>query len=95
MANLMRLAPNSYFHEDTGSVRFWVRCEDGSFIGASVRKETLHYGYNAPLGGAVEALAAYRAHQDELEAAVMRRVAQGSIEPVMLREADLTTSAGR
>ncbi|TMH06468.1 MAG: hypothetical protein E6H79_06575 [Betaproteobacteria bacterium] len=32
---------------------------------------------------------AYRAHSREIDAAVRRRVAKGSIEPVMLREFDL------
>ena len=39
-------------------------------------------------------LATYQAHSAALHAAVRRRVAGGSIEPVMLREFDLRPTAG-
>jgi hypothetical protein len=80
--------PEGYFHHDTGSVRFWVRHDAGGFVGASVRKEILQHCYNAPADG-TGALDSYRAHQPALDAAVRRRIAAGSIEPVMLRESDL------
>lgn len=80
--------PEPYFHDDSGSVRFWIRTESGAFVGASIRKETLHYRFHAALNSA-DALASYRTHRSEIDAAVRRRVAKGSIEPVMLREADV------
>lgn len=52
-----------------------------------VRKEVLHFRFQAAAGGAA-ALKAYLDHRGEIDAAVLRRVAAGSIEPVMLREAD-------
>jgi len=36
----------------------------------------------------------YEAHRGEIDAAVVRRVSAGSIEPVMLRENDLPPSRG-
>jgi Protein of unknown function (DUF1488) len=76
-----------YFHEPTSAVRFWVLV-DGVEIGASVSSDALHYRYRR---GAEreDPLKTYRTHATELEAAVRRRVAQGSIEPVMVREFDL------
>jgi hypothetical protein len=76
-----------FFHEASGSVRFWVLVEE-QFVGASIGKETLHYCYRS---GAVgdEALETYTLHAQDIDDAVRRRVAQGSTEPVMLREFDL------
>ncbi len=76
-----------YFHDDSAAVRFWVDV-DGATVGASVSKSTLHYRY-MPQRSDDEPLATYLAHQDEIDAVVRRRVAGGSIEPVMLREYDL------
>lgn len=81
--------PERYFHDDSGSVRFWVRSEGGAFVGASVRKETLHYRYHAVTDLGAQALQVYDDHRAEIDAAVVRRIARGSIEPVMLREPDL------
>jgi hypothetical protein len=81
-------APHApYFHTDSGSVRFWVLVNDQP-VGASVRRETLHYALRAGKPEA-DALETYRAHSQAIDDAVRRRVAQGSIEPVMLREFDL------
>ncbi|RZT97917.1 DUF1488 family protein [Rivibacter subsaxonicus] len=79
-----------FFHEPTAAVRFWVAI-DGVEIGASISGDTLHYRYRR---GAEreDPLQTYRAHADEIDAAVRRRVAQGSIEPVMVREFDLRAS---
>lgn len=79
--------PEAFFHEDSGAVRFWVTTDDGGCVGAMVRKEILHVLYRVPPSGA-DALKAYLEHRPEIDAAVLRRVAAGSIEPVMLREAD-------
>jgi hypothetical protein len=77
-----------FFHEESGAVRFWVLVDDGSLVGATIAKETLHYRFRGDLDGA-NALATYTAHQVEIDDAVRRRVARGSIEPVMLREVDV------
>jgi len=85
----MSAAP--FFHADSGSVRFWTLI-DGLPVGASISKETLHYRYNAQRSDD-DPLSTYNAHAIEIEAAVRRRVAAGSIEPVMLREYDLRAPA--
>jgi hypothetical protein len=85
-------APTPFFHDDSGAVRFWVRTDSGAFIGASVPKGALHYRFKAALDGS-DALMVYQANQREIDAAVLRRVASGSIEPVMLRERDLAAQA--
>lgn len=95
MISTTPLLPESYFHEDSGSVRFWVRNDAGEFVGASVRKETLKYRYDLAIGGGADALKAYQAHREEIDAAVRRRIARGSIEPVMLREPDLAAPPAR
>lgn len=76
-----------FFHIPSGTVRFWVLI-DGQSVGASIGKETLHYRYKAHVNGD-EPLVTYAAHAAEIEAAVRRRVAAGSYEPVMLRDADV------
>jgi len=80
--------PEPFFHADSGTVRFWVDSGEGPSIGASITKETLHYRFRGELSGA-NAVATYTAHRSEIDDAVKRRIAQGSIEPVMLREADV------
>lgn len=79
--------PEAFFHEDSGAVRFWVRTAAGNTVGASVRKEVLHFRFRPAVSGA-EALKIYLDHREAIDAAVSRRIASGSIEPVMLREAD-------
>ena len=68
-------------------MRFWVLI-DGAYVGASVRGQSLHYHYH-PRGTDDDALATYVTHAVEIDNVVRRRVAAGSIEPVMLREPDL------
>ena len=80
--------PVAYFHQDSGAVRLWVLDGTGSPVGAILRKEILHHRFRGDIGGA-DALEVYQAHRGEIEAAVRRRIAGGSIEPVLLREADL------
>ena len=75
------------FHEPTAAVRFWVLV-DGAEIGASVSSDALHYRYRSGPDRA-DPLQTYQAHAAEIDAAVRKRVAQGSIEPVMVREFDL------
>jgi hypothetical protein len=82
--------PEPFFHADSGTVRFWVASGEGAWVGASIAKETLHYRFRGELSGA-NAVATYTAHRTEIDDAVKRRIAQGSIEPVMLRESDVAT----
>lgn len=79
--------PAAFFHEDSGAVRFWVRTHQGTFVGASIRKDVLHFRFRAVTDG-VDALSVYAAHRREIDAAVLRRIADGSIEPVILRESN-------
>ena len=81
------MSEQSYFHADSASVRFWVTVGD-QLVGASVGKAALHYRY-MPQASDDDPLATYLAHAAEIDAVVRRRVAGGSIEPVMLREFDL------
>lgn len=80
-------APEPFFHESSGTVRFWVLI-DSAAVGASIGKETLHYRFAAQRSDD-EPLATYLENAPEIDAAVRRRVAAGSIEPVMLREPDV------
>ncbi len=77
----------AFFHDDSDSVRFWVQVAAVA-VGASVSRRTLHYRFAAQSSGE-DPLATFRAHRAALESAVQRRVARGSIEPVMIREHDL------
>jgi hypothetical protein len=81
----------AYYHDESAAVRFWVEV-DGVPIGASIGKATLHYCFR-PGERDEDPLETYRAHASDIDAAVRRRVAQGSIEPVMLREFDLRAGA--
>jgi hypothetical protein len=71
----------------SGALRFWVDV-DGKAVGASMSKQALHYRLLGDASGS-DAVAVYHAHRAELEAAVRRRLAAGSLEPILLREADL------
>ncbi|KQP20080.1 DUF1488 family protein [Pseudorhodoferax sp. Leaf267] len=84
------MSQDSFFHEASGAVRFWVEI-DAALVGASIRKETLHYAYR-PDGRDDDPMETYRQHMPELDAAVRRRVAGGAREPVMLRDADLVVA---
>ncbi len=76
-----------FFHDASGTVRFWIGVGD-RLLGASVSREALHHRYRPGAQGD-DPLETYQAHRGEIEEAVRRRLAQGSIEPVMLREYDL------
>jgi hypothetical protein len=77
----------AFFHAPSDAVRFWVLIDD-KLVGATIGRNTLHYRFQ-PNKTDDEPLATYTANSAEIEAAVRRRVATGSIEPVMLREYDL------
>ena len=76
-----------FFHQDSGTVRFWVPV-DGLLVGASIAKHVLHYRWQPHMTDD-DPLATYQANAAEIHAAVRRRVATGSIEPVMLRDLDV------
>lgn len=86
------MSTEPFFHNDSGAVRFWVDI-DGLTVGATIGKETLHYRFAAQRTDD-EPLATYLANAAEIHAAVRRRVAKGSIEPVMLRELDVRAGPG-
>lgn len=79
------------FDPDSGSLRFWVAMPAGQPIGAILSRQVLHYRFHARIDGS-DAVTIYETHRGEIDAAVVRRAAAGSIEPVMLRENDLPTS---
>lgn len=81
------MLPDPFVHDESGAVRFWVRTDSGEMVGAIIRKEALHYRFRGAASGA-DVLTTYQANRSEIDAAVLRRVAAGSIEPVILREAD-------
>jgi hypothetical protein len=81
------MSPQPFFHPDSGTVRFWVPV-DGVLVGASIGKHVLHYRWQAQTNDD-DPLATYHANAEEIHAAVRRRVATGSIEPVMLRDLDV------
>ncbi len=76
-----------FFHADSGCVRFWVLVGD-QYVGASIRGDALHYRFRPQRTDDVP-LETYLANAAEIDEAVRRRVAAGSIEPVMLREFDV------
>jgi hypothetical protein len=77
----------AYFHADSSAVRFWIEVA-GLPVGASVGQAALHFRYR-PGRQDDDPMTTCLAHSEEIHAAAHRRVAQGSIEPVMLRERDL------
>ena len=83
----MSVMSDPFFHVPSGTVRFWVTV-DGLPVGASIGKETLHYRYQ-PYATDDDPLATYLDHAAEIDTAVRRRVAGGSVEPVMLRDPDV------
>jgi len=87
----LRMTIPPCIHDSSGAIRFYVRI-NGIPVGALVSKEALHYRYRPDANGE-DAMDTYLANAADIEAAVRRRVAKGSIEPVMLREADLHTPA--
>jgi len=81
------MIPPAFFHQDSDSVRFWISIDDAP-MGAIISRRTLHFRFRP---GVLDddPMETYKAFSEEIEAAVRRRVAQGSREPVMLREFDL------
>jgi hypothetical protein len=84
------IVPPPFFHPESGAVRFWVAVVPGGPpIGAILTRQALQYRFDAQADGS-DAVALYEAHRSEIDAAVSRRVGSGSIEPVMVRENDLS-----
>ena len=81
--------PAAYFHDESGAVRFWVQVPGSQPMGAILTKQALLYRFDAKADGS-DAVAKYQQHRAEIDAAVLRRVATGSVEPVMVRENDLS-----
>jgi hypothetical protein len=79
-----------FFHEGSGEVRFSV-IVNGEYVWASIGRATLHYHFHPAVQGD-DPLKTFTAHAIEIKAAVRRRVAAGSLQPVMLREFDLHDS---
>jgi hypothetical protein len=86
--------PPPEFHASTDALRFWVRTSDRSSVGASVSRLVLHYRFKGLQDGS-DAAAVYAANRALIDAAVLRRLSSGSLEPVMLREHDLSVPAHR
>lgn len=76
-----------YFHDASDSVRFWVDMEGSQFVSASIGRQALRYHFRTIENA--DPLDTFSHHAEEIEAAVRRRLSQGAIEPVMLRENDL------
>jgi hypothetical protein len=85
------MSPSPFLHEASGCVRFWVLIDEDS-VGATIRRETLHYHFN-PHGASDDPLSLYLKNAEVIDAAVRRRVREGSREPVMLRDPDLHVTA--
>jgi hypothetical protein len=81
------MSQDPFFHQESGAVRFWVPIND-QFVGASISRDTLHYRFR-PNARDDDPMDTFTANTRDIHAAVQRRVAQGSIEPVMIREFDL------
>jgi hypothetical protein len=80
--------PSPWFHADSGALRFWVALPDGQLMGAVLSARLLQFLYQAHPDGS-DAIAVYESNRGAIDAAVLRRAAAGSLEPVMLRENDL------
>jgi hypothetical protein len=81
------------FNELLRSVSFWVPI-DARLVNANIRRETLHDCY-CPTAVNDNPLDTYKLHAPEIDAAVRRRVAEGSVEPVVLRQFDLPKADGK
>ena len=77
----------AFLHAESGTVRFWVLI-DGEEVGASVSPQSLHFRYR-PDARNEDPLETYHANAAHIESVVRRRVAGGSLKPVLLREFDL------
>jgi hypothetical protein len=86
--NAIPALPAPFFHQHSEALRFWVQVPGGVPMGAMLTKSLLHYRFDAQPDGS-DAVSIYEKHRNDIDAAVLARVSNGSIEPVMLREHDL------
>ena len=77
----------AYLHLESDSVRFWVLV-DATWVGAMISRRALHHRFQ-PQAVDEDPMQTYLTFEQDIHAAVRRRVAAGSLEPVMLREHDL------
>lgn len=80
-----------YFHDASGTVRFSVTVDGGQAVSASIGREALRYHFRT--AESADSLETFGQHVEAIEAAVRRRLAQGAMEPVMLREHDMRSPA--
>ena len=85
----MRLLP--IFHDAARTVRFWVPV-NGVAVCAMVDEATLRCCF-VPPQPRESALSLVGAHQKELDDIVRRKIAAGSVEPVMLHDSDFPIDA--
>ena len=83
--------PFRIFRETAHIVRFWVQV-DGRLVCAMVSDTSLRCCL-APAEPRKAALAIFGEHLAELDEMVRRRVAAGSVEPVMLQDSDFPIDA--
>jgi hypothetical protein len=81
------MTDSPFFHEGAREVRFSVIVDQAS-VWASIGQATLRYHFH-PTAHEDDPMKTFMAHEIEIKAAVRRRVAAGSLQPVMLRESDL------
>lgn len=81
----------AYLHLESDSVRFWALV-DGTWVGAMISRRALHHRFQ-PQAVDEDPMQTYQTFEQEIHAAVRRRVAAGSREPVMLRDGDVTATA--
>jgi hypothetical protein len=65
----------------------WVRTPADESVGAIPRTQVPHYRFRETTNGP-DSLTTCLAHKTEIDQAVLRRIAAGSLEPILLREAD-------
>jgi len=80
------IAFEPFLHEASDSVRFQVRAS-GALVNASVSRQALRYSFKSADLSA-DLLSIYNIHSSKIHEAVLRRLAQGAREPVMLRESN-------
>jgi hypothetical protein len=80
-----------YYDAGTATVRFWVAVDD-VLVGATIGKSTLHYRWYKN-SSTDDPLTTYTQNAAEIDDVVRRRLAAGSREPIMLRDADVVAPA--
>jgi hypothetical protein len=81
-----------YYDPGSATVCFWVEVGD-TLVGATIGKSTLHYRWHKN-SSTDDPLSTYTQNAAEIDAVVRRRLAAGSREPIMLRDADVIAPLG-